>query len=153
MVELKKINPYRERGIRIFVKCEHMNPTGSIKDRIAKYIFDNAESEGTLRPGMTVVAASSGNTACSVAFIAAQRGYECKVITNTKCSSEKQDAPKAYGAEVIVGPSGVPSDSPEHYMNMAVNMCKENPNYYDIDQYDNPMNPLAYYNSLGPEIW
>ncbi|KAL4455400.1 hypothetical protein ABPG74_012552 [Tetrahymena malaccensis] len=153
LVELKKINPYREKGIKIYVKCEYMNPTGSIKDRIAKYIFDTAESEGKLRKGMTVVAASSGNTACSVAFIAAQRGYKCKVITNTKCSKEKQDAPKAFGAEVIVGPANVSADSPDHYMNMAINMCKANPDYYDIDQYDNPLNPLAYYNSLGPEIW
>lgn len=133
LVELKHINPHRERGIKIFVKCEHLNPTGSIKDRIAKYIFDKAEEDGSLRKGMTVVAASSGNTACSVAFIAAQRGYPCKVITNTKCSTEKQSAPRAYGAEVIVGPSGVAADSPDHYMNVATSMCKENSDFYDIN--------------------
>jgi len=89
LIELKNINPYREKGIRIFVKAEYLNPTGSIKDRIAKYIFDKAEEDGSLKKGMTVVAASSGNTACAVAFMAAMRGYKCKVITNSKCSSEK----------------------------------------------------------------
>ncbi|EGR27120.1 hypothetical protein IMG5_201450 [Ichthyophthirius multifiliis] len=130
-----------------------MNPTGSIKDRIALNIVDQAEKDQKLKKGMTIIAASSGNTACSVAFIASLRGYPCKVITSEKCSQEKIDAPKAYGAEVIVCPSDVPADSDQHYMNKAISMCKENPDFYDIDQYDNPLNPQAYYKSLGPELW
>ena len=89
LIELKKLNPFINNGIKILIKCEHLNPTGSIKDRIAKHIFNQAEQSGNLKKGMTIIAASSGNTACSVAFISSIRGYKCKVITNDKCSKEK----------------------------------------------------------------
>merc|ERR1712072_106259 len=115
-----------------------MNPGFSIKDRIMKHIFDEAEASGALRPGMTVVAASSGNPGAATAMISAMRGYQCIITTNKKCSQEKMDSIKAYGAELVVGPEGVSADSPEHYMNIPAHlMAKEPAKYFDVNQYDN----------------
>eukprot|EP00656_Telonema_subtile_P024224 TRINITY_DN261_c0_g1_i7.p2 TRINITY_DN261_c0_g1~~TRINITY_DN261_c0_g1_i7.p2 ORF type:complete len:310 (+),score=78.97 TRINITY_DN261_c0_g1_i7:411-1340(+) len=142
-----------------------MNPGLSIKDRIIKNILDQAEESGRLRPGMTVIAASSGNTGAAVAMMCAMRGYKAVVTTNKKCSAEKMNAIKAFGkhlhpwchrtgAELIVTADGVDPDSPEHYMNVpAVYTSQEPTKYFDIDQYENQRNPEAYYKSLGPEIW
>lgn len=138
--------------VKIYAKCEFMNPTMSIKDRIAKHIIADAEESGQLKPGDTIVAATSGNTGASIAMFASMKGYKPVIITNQKTSQEKQDIMKAYGAELIVGPAGVPSDSPDHYMNMASRMAEEN-GWYDVDQYNNLKNPEAYYKTLGPEIW
>lgn len=151
MVDLSSLSANPQ--VRIFGKCEFANPSGSIKDRIADHILTRAEQEGKLKPGGTVVAATSGNTGAAVAMIAAMKGYKYIVITNEKTSKEKCDAMRAYGGEVILGPSGVPADHPEHYQNIAVRLCKENADYFDVDQYDNPNNPEAYYRTLGPEIW
>eukprot|EP01135_Chromosphaera_perkinsii_P001796 Nk52_evm65s210 gene=Nk52_evmTU65s210 len=140
-------------NVKIYGKCEFMNPGLSIKDRIAKHILDVAEKKGDLKPGGTVVAASSGNTAAAISMLCAMRGYKAIVITNEKCSKEKVDTLYAYGAEVIVVPSGVPADHPEHYQNVEKRLCEENPSFYGVNQYDNPLNPEAYYLSLGPEIW
>jgi cysteine synthase len=150
LVEIPSPNP----AVKIYAKCEHMNPTGSIKDRIATHILDTAEKEGKLTrgSGQWVIAASSGNTAAAIAMQCAVRGYKCKIYTNTKCSKEKVDSVKAYGGEVIVGPSGKPADHPEHYQNLAVAEAARLDGY-DVDQYDNPANPEAYYRTLGPEIW
>lgn len=139
--------------VKIFGKAEFFNPSGSIKDRIANHIISCAEAEGKLRPGGTVVAATSGNTGSAIAMVCAMRGYKYIVITNEKTSKEKRDSMAAYGGQVLVGPSGKPADHPLHYQNMAVTLCKENPDYFDVDQYDNPRNPEAYYLTLGPEIW
>jgi cysteine synthase len=151
LVEVPSPNPQ----VKIYAKCEQMNPTGSIKDRIADHILNTAEADGKLTrgSGQLVVAASSGNTASAIAMQCAVRGYKCKIFTNTKCSKEKVDSVKAYGGDIIVGPSGKPADSPEHYQNLAVAAAAASPGAYDVDQYDNPANPEAYYNSLGPEIW
>ena len=140
-------------GVRIYGKAEFLNPSGSIKDRIANHIINKAEKEGKLRPGGTVVAATSGNTGSAVAMVCAMRGYKYIVITNAKTSKEKRDSMAAYGGQVLVGPCGVSADDPMHYQNMARTLCAENPDYFDVDQYDNPNNPEAYYLSLGPEIW
>lgn len=139
-------------NVKIYGKCEFLNPTMSIKDRIAKHIIADAEEKGLLKPGDTIVAATSGNTGASIAMFASLKGYKPIIITNQKTSQEKQDIMKAYGAELIVGPAGVPSDSPDHYMNMAARMAKEN-GWYDVDQYNNLKNPEAYYKTMGPEIW
>jgi len=140
-------------GVKIFGKAEFFNPSGSIKDRIANHIISCAEAEGKLRPGGTVVAATSGNTGSAIAMVCAMRGYKYIVITNEKTSKEKRDSMASYGGQVLVGPGGMPADHPLHYQNMAVTLCKENPDYFDVDQYDNPRNPEAYYLTLGPEIW
>mmetsp|Transcript_30908 Transcript_30908/g.89791 ORF Transcript_30908/g.89791 Transcript_30908/m.89791 type:complete len:384 (-) Transcript_30908:409-1560(-) len=138
--------------VKIFLKMEYENPGGSIKDRIALHIIDSAEKSGDLTPGGTVVAASSGNTGAAVSLLARARGYTPKIITNEKCSQEKVDALKGYGAELIVGPSGVPADHPDHYQNIELRLCEENANYFGVNQYDNLLNPEAYTLSLGPEI-
>jgi len=139
---------------RVLAKLEFFAPGFSIKDRIARWIFDKAEREGRLRPGMTVVAASSGNTGNSTALLAAARGYECIITTSPKCSDEKQNNVKAYGAKLLVSPSGVPEGDPKHYMEMARILASESPDlYFDVDQYETQANPEAHYRTLGPEIW
>jgi len=151
MIDLSSLsaNP----NVKIYGKCEYLNPSGSIKDRIAVHILDTAVKTGELKPGMTVVAATSGNTGAAIAMACAVRGYPYIVITNEKTSKEKVDAMRAYGGEVIVVPSGAPPDSPQHYQNIEATMCSENPNYYGVNQYNNPYNADAYELTLGPEIW
>ena len=151
MIDLSafSVNP----KVKIYGKCEYLNPSGSIKDRIAQYILTMAIETGELKPGMTVVAATSGNTGAAIAMACAIRGYPYIVITNKKTSKEKVDAMRAYGGEVIVAPSGVPADHPDHYQNIEATLCAQNPNYYGVNQYDNPYNADAYEKTLGPEIW
>ena len=141
-------------NVRILAKTEYLNPSGSIKDRIAQHMLSNAERTGRLKPGMTVVAATSGNTGSAIAMACALRGYEYIVITNEQTSKEKVDSMKAYGGEVLISPSGVSPDDPEHYQNIENRLCEENPEtYYGVDQYNNPFNAEAYEATLGPEIW
>jgi cysteine synthase len=140
-------------GVRVFGKCEFTNPSGSIKDRIVQHILEDAEKSGKISKGDTIVAASSGNTAASLAMFCAIRGYKCLLITNRKTSQEKLDQLSAYGAEVMITASGVPADDPEHYQNVELRLCEENPSYFGLNQYDNPLNPDAYFRTLGPEIW
>lgn len=139
--------------VQILAKCEFVNPTGSIKDRMVEYVLQKAVASGELKAGGTIVSATSGNTGASVAMLAARLGHPYKVITNTKCSTEKVNIMRAFGGEVVVGPSGIAADHPDHYQNLAIAMCKENPSFYDLDQYGNQLNPETYYHTLGPEIW
>jgi len=139
--------------VKIYGKCEYLNPSGSIKDRIAQEILARALETGELKAGMTVVAATSGNTGAAIAMACAIRGFPYIVITNQKTSKEKIDAMRAYGGEVIVAPSGVPADHPDHYQNIEATMCAKNPKFYGVNQYDNPYNADAYEKTLGPEIW
>ena len=146
-------NPANE-GSRVYAKCEFFNPGFSIKDRIVRGIFDEAERRGDLRPGMTVVAASSGNTGASTAMMCAMRGYPCIITTSTKCSVEKMNAIKAYGAKLLVSPPGVKEGDAMHYMEMARTLAREsNGDVFDVDQYDTQSNPKAHFDTLGPEIW
>lgn len=141
-------------SVKLLAKAEFLNPGFSIKDRIMRNIMDDAEASGALKPGMTVVAASSGNTGAATAMMCAMRGYKCIITTNAKCSTEKMDSIRAYGAELIVGPNGVAPDSPEHYMNIPADLMAKDPaKYFDVNQYDNLKNPEAHYKTLGPEIW
>lgn len=139
--------------IKILGKAEFLNPSGSIKDRIVRAMIDDAEASRRIAPGDTLVAASSGNTGASLAMHAAMRGYKALIITDEKCSKEKIDALRAYGAEVIVCKSGVRSDDPEHYQQVELRLCRDNPSYFGLDQYNNPRNPRAYADTLAPEIW
>jgi cysteine synthase len=152
MVDLSSVNP-NPQHVTLLGKCEFENPSHSIKDRIVQHILNEAERTGKLKPGGTVVAASSGNTAAAVAMQASVRGYKSIVITNSKCSKEKVDALTAFGSEVLLTRSGVPIDHPEHYQNVEIQLCKENDSYFSVNQYDNMLNPEAYFNTLGPEIW
>ena len=140
--------------VKVLAKCEFFNPGFSLKDRIARNILDRAEAAGLLKPGMCVVAASSGNTGAATAMLCAMRGYSCVITTDPKCSKEKQDAIKAYGAHLFVTSTGLTEDSPDHYMNVARRLCAQNPGlFYDVDQYDTLANPEGHYLTLGPEIF
>ena len=151
LVRLQRINP--NPAVTILLKLEFMNPSGSIKDRMVLYIIDDAEQQGLLKPGGTIIENTSGNTGAAVAMVAAIRDYRAILTMPDKVSQEKQNALKAYGAEIIVTPTSAPPDSPEHYVNKAKQLAKEIPNSFRIDQYDNPKNPEAHYLTTGPEIW
>ena len=151
LVKLQKINPYE--NVDIYVKLEFFNPSGSIKDRIVKYIIDDAEQTGLLKPGGVIVENTSGNTGAAVAMNAAIRGYKAILTMPDKVSQEKQDALKVYGAEVVVTPTSAAPDSPDHYVNTARRIAAETADSFMLNQYDNPKNPLAHYMTTGPEIW
>ena len=151
LVKLTKINPFPH--IDIFVKLEFFNPSGSIKDRIVNHIINDAEASGQLKPGGIIIENTSGNTGAAVAMNAAIRGYRAILTMPDKVSKEKQDALRAYGAEVVVCPTSAPPDSPEHYVNKARSLAAETPGSFMLNQYDNPKNPEAHYRTTGPEIW
>ncbi len=151
LVILENINPYKH--IELYAKLEFFNPSGSVKDRIVKYIIEDAEKRGLLKPGGTIVENTSGNTGAAVATIAAINGYKAILTMPDKVSKEKQNTLKALGAEIVVTPTSAPSDSPENYVNTAKRIAAEMPNSFRINQYDNPLNPEAHYKSTGPEIW
>jgi cystathionine beta-synthase len=137
----------------VLVKLEYLNPGGSIKDRMALHILDRAERAGLLRRGGTIVENTSGNTGVAVAMFAAVRGYRCVFTMPDKMSKEKQDALKAFGAQVIVTPTNVPADSPDSYYSVAKRIAAETPNSFYLNQYHNPDNVDAHYRTTGPEIW
>jgi len=153
LVDITSLANPKVPGVKILGKCEFLNPGFSMKDRIVRNIFDKAEVSGLLRPGGTVVAASSGNTGAAVAMLAAMRGYNAVITTSPKCSEEKIATIRAYGAEIIVSKAGLDDDHPESYMNIAKTMAEENEGWFDINQYDNLDNPEGHYRTLGPEIW
>merc|ERR1711934_293654 len=154
LLDLTALADPKVDGVKVLAKAEFMNPGLSIKDRIIRNILDQAEQTDELKPNMTGIAASSGNTGAAVAMMCAMRGYKAIITTNRKCSSEKMNAIKSYGAELIVTADGVGPDSPEHYMNIpAVYTAADPTKFFDIDQYENQRNPEAYYKTLAPEIW
>jgi len=136
-----------------FAKVESFNPGGSVKDRIGIEIIEEAEKEGRLRPGGTIVEATSGNTGLGLAIVAAIRGYKTVFTMPDKMSIEKIRLLRAFGAEVIVTPTAVPHDSPESYTEVAKRVVRETPNSILANQYFNPKNPEAHYKFTGPEIW
>lgn len=137
----------------LFVKCEYMNPGGSIKDRVGKFIIEQAEQKGLLKPGGTIIEATSGNTGMGLALIAANRGYKCIFVMADKQSEEKRRALRAIGAEVVVCPTEVEANDPRSYYQVAAKLVRETPNSFYSNQYHNPDNPEAHYRSTGPEIW
>jgi len=151
LVRLQHLSPNKD--VTILVKCEFMNPSHSIKDRIVSYIIADAEKNGLLKPGGTIVENTSGNTGAAVAMIAAIKGYKAILTMPDKVSKEKQDALRAFGAEIVVTPTSAAPDSPDHYVNTAKRIAAEIPNSFRINQYDNPKNPEAHYHSTAPEIW
>lgn len=151
LVKLQHINPYPLATI--LVKVEFLNPGSSIKDRIVLHIINDAERSGQLKPGGTIIENTSGNTGAAVAMIAAIRGYRAILTMPDKVSKEKQNALRAYGAEIIVTPTSAPPDSPDHYVNAAKRLAETIPNSFRINQYDNLKNPEAHYLTTGPEIW
>jgi cysteine synthase len=135
-------------GVKLFAKAEYQQAGWSMKDRIAEHILTKAIEDGKLAvPGGTVVAASSGNTGASVAMWCAKLGLQSVIITDKKCSQEKKDSIKAYGAELIVAQAG------QDYMQMEKDLGAENPTWFMFDQYNNLQNAEAHYLSTGKEIW
>ncbi|MGA2511423.1 MAG: pyridoxal-phosphate dependent enzyme, partial [Candidatus Acidiferrales bacterium] len=137
----------------LYVKAEYLNPGGSMKDRIAVSMIDEAERKGLLRSGGTIVEATSGNTGMGLALIAAVRGYKIVFTITDKQSREKIDLLKAFGAEVIVCPTAVEPEDPRSYYSVAKKLAREIPNAYYPNQYENQSNPEAHYRTTGPEIW
>jgi cystathionine beta-synthase len=151
LVRLNKVVP--KGAATILAKCEYLNPSGSIKDRMATYIIEQAEKEGLLKPGGVIVENTSGNTGQSLAMAAAVKGYRCIFTLPDKMSQEKIDMMKAYGAEVVITPTDVPGDSPDHYVNTAKRIAAETPNAFYIDQYHSKWNIEAHYLFTGKEIY
>lgn len=151
LVKLNKIVP--KDAANVWVKCEYMNPSGSIKDRIALYIIEKAQETGKLKPGGTIVENTSGNTGLALAMVATVMGYKCIFTMPDKMSQEKINMMRAFGAKVVVTPTDVPGDSPEHYVNKAKQIAADTPNSFYVDQYHNPDNINAHFHSTGKEIW
>ena len=151
LVKLNKIVP--EGAATILAKCEFLNPTGSIKDRMGPYIIERAEAEGLLKPGGTIVENTSGNTGQSLAMAAAVKGYRCVFTLPDKMSQEKIDMMRAYGAEVVITPTDVPGDSPDHYVNTAKRIAQETPGAFYVDQYHSQWNIEGHYHNTGREIF
>jgi cystathionine beta-synthase len=137
----------------VLVKMEMFNPGGSVKDRVAPGLIAYCEQQGWLRPGGTIVEPTSGNTGHGLAIAAAIKGYHCIFVMTDKASEEKRSLLRAYGTEVVICPSSVDHDSPEYYKNVAYRLAKEIPGACCPDQYSNPANPAAHYETTGPEIW
>ena len=138
---------------QIFAKLESSNPGGSVKDRIGYAMIDAAEKNGELKPGGTIIEATSGNTGIGLALTAAVKGYKSIFVVTDKVSAEKINYLRALGGEVIVVSNAVEPDSPEYYVNVAKRIHKEIPNSIFAYQYSNPANPEVHYRTTGPEIW
>jgi cystathionine beta-synthase len=137
----------------LVAKLEFLNPGGSGKDRIGLAMIERAEREGWLEPGGTIIEPTSGNTGVSLAMAATLRGYKLIAVIADKQSQDKQDLLRAYGVEVVVCPTDVPPDDPRSYYSVADRLEREVPSSYRPDQYTNPANPQAHYDTTGPEIW
>jgi cystathionine beta-synthase len=137
----------------VVAKVEWFNPGGSVKDRIGVSIIEDAEKRGVLRPGGTVVEATSGNTGIGLAIAAAVKGYKCICVLTDKQSQEKISFLRALGAKVVVTPTNVPHEDPRSYHSVAKQLAAETPNAILANQYGNPVNPLTHYQTTGPEIW
>jgi cystathionine beta-synthase len=136
----------------IYAKVEFFNPGGSVKDRIGPAIIEDAERSGRLRPGGTIIESTSGNTGVGLAIAAAIKGYKCIFVMPDKMSQEKIELLRAFGAEVVVTPTAVEPEDPRSYYSVARRLVEETPNAILANQYHNPVNPQAHYETTGPEI-
>src|SRR3954451_18971296 len=137
----------------IYAKIESANPGGSVKDRIGIRMIEDAEQRGLLRPGGTIVEPTSGNTGVGLAIAASLKGYRTIFVMPDKISQEKISLLRAFGAEVVICPTAVEPESPESYYSVSSRLAEEIPGGYKPDQYSNPANPRAHYETTGPEIW
>jgi cystathionine beta-synthase len=149
LVRLSRIHPPGN----LVAKVESMNPGGSVKERIAVTMIEAAERNGSLQPGGTIIEPTSGNTGVGLAMVAAVRGYQVICTVPDKVSAEKRDLLRAYGVEVIVTPTDLLPEHPDSYYGVAARLSRELPDAFRPDQYSNPENPAAHYQSTGPEIW
>ncbi len=137
----------------VLAKVEYLNPGGSVKDRIALRMVEDAEKAGLLQPGGTIVEPTSGNTGVGLALVAQLRGYRCVFVCPDKVSEDKQNVMRAYGAEVVVCPTAVAPEDPRSYYNVSDRLARDIPGAWKPDQYANPANPRSHYEETGPEIW
>ncbi|EWM65903.1 MULTISPECIES: cystathionine beta-synthase [Micromonospora] len=137
----------------VLAKVEYVNPGGSVKDRIAMRMVEDAEKAGILRPGGTIVEPTSGNTGVGLALVAQLKGYRCVFVCPDKVSQDKQDVLRAYGAEVVVCPTAVAPEDPRSYYNVSDRLAREIPGAWKPNQYSNPANPRSHYETTGPELW
>ncbi|MGE5458448.1 MAG: PLP-dependent cysteine synthase family protein [Methanococcaceae archaeon] len=138
---------------QIFAKLESFNPGGSIKDRVAVSMIEKAEAVGEIKPGGTIIEATSGNTGIGLAIATAIKGYKSIFVLTTRASTEKISYLKALGAQVVIVPDSVKREDESHYLNVANRLAREIPNALFINQYCNPSNPEVHYKTTGPEIW
>ncbi|HEY2175697.1 MAG TPA: cystathionine beta-synthase [Mycobacteriales bacterium] len=137
----------------VLAKVEYFNPGGSVKDRIATLMVEDAEASGELQPGGTIVEPTSGNTGVGLAMVAQRKGYRCVFVCPDKVSIDKIRMLRAYGAEVVVCPTAVPPEHPESYYSVSDRLARERPGGWKPNQYANRNNPEAHYRGTGPEIW
>ena len=151
LVKLNNIT--KEIDALVLAKVESFNPGNSVKDRMAVKMIEDAEASGLLKTGGTIVEGTSGNTGMGLALAAIVKGYKLICISTDKQSKEKFDLLRAVGAEVIICPTDVAAEDPKSYYSTAARVAKETPNSWHVNQYDNPSNAIAHYESTGPEIW
>jgi len=151
LIKLNRLN----KGLKplILAKMENLNPGFSVKDRIGVSMIEAAEQEGKLKPGGTIVEATSGNTGIGLAIAAAVKGYKCIFVMTDKASAEKSRYLRALGADVVICPVSAKPETPDHYVSTARRIASETSNSFYPDQYSHPANPDAHYRSTGPEIW
>ena len=137
----------------VLAKVESFNPGNSVKDRMALKMVEDAEADGRLKPGGTIVEGTSGNTGMGLALAAIVKGYKLICVSTDKQSKEKFDVLRAVGAEVVVCPTDVTPDDPRSYYSTSKRIAEETPNAWYVNQYDNPSNAQAHYEQTGPEIW
>jgi [CysO sulfur-carrier protein]-thiocarboxylate-dependent cysteine synthase len=148
IVEVSELSP--NPAARIFVKLEGLNPGGSVKDRVARYLIEDAEERGMLRPGQTLLEPSSGNTGIGLALVSRLKGYALKVVLPDNVSVERRQLLKAFGAEIISSPGAEGSNGA---VRLAQSLAAQHPEWVMLYQYGNPANPRAHFETTGPEIW
>jgi cysteine synthase len=147
LVELKRLSP--KPGVRIYAKLESYNPTGSVKDRVARSLIEDAEERGAIRPGQTILEPTSGNTGISLAMICSRKGYPLKVVMPDNVTEERTQLLNMYGAEIVYSPGEQGSNGA---VAMALEIAQADSSYYMPYQYGNPANPRAHYEGTAPEI-
>ncbi|SHG48595.1 pyridoxal-phosphate dependent enzyme [Winogradskyella jejuensis] len=151
MVKMNKL--VEELPCLVLAKYETFNPGNSVKDRMALQMIEDAEADGRLKPGGTIIEGTSGNTGMGLALAAIIKGYKCVFVLSDKQSKEKMDILRAVGAEVVVCPTDVEPTDPRSYYSVSKRLAEETPNSWYVNQYDNPSNCKAHFLSTGPEIW
>ncbi len=151
LVRINKLNP--NPSVTLLAKLEYLNPGGSVKDRIGKAMIDAAEKKGKLKKGGTIIEPTSGNTGVGLAMVATLRNYQTIFVMPDKMSDEKINLLRAYGAKVVITPTAVLADDERSYYKVSDRLAKENEKGFKPDQYHNPANPKAHYETTGPEIW
>lgn len=151
IVKLKSVT--KNSPHNFYAKVEYFNPGGSVKDRIAVALIEEAEKRGELKPGGTIIEATSGNTGLGLALVAAVKGYKCIFVMPDKISEEKRAILRAHGARVVITPTAVEPEDPRSYLSVAKKLVKETQNCFYANQYHNPDNPNQHYKTTAPEIW